>query len=473
MLPDLVLIKVFSFFEIPQRFRLRLVCKRWYALMGHVKQQTLCIYEDSFPIELLSPNQELEVWPGEMVWIDTEKEPEVKINLEARFFRKLAHLYLHHIRRPVHLIAQINRLEFLKELGLVRVSFEGLKLELKHLETLRLKRTFFDYLDLDTPNLSTLVLWKCGWRGLVKVHFPEKVNFLECESVGPNFDLKQFVNLEVLLTRKLAINLADFTKLKEVDLRDEEKQVWEDLKAQKERLGRKDLKIYSFGFQEIFFRVSHPDVPIRISQEYPFAENYALLARPIPFKIILNYRDLLSKFNMIRDGMPKDLFGKLTNILRIYLMPWSSESVSHLDLIRIVKESKCRHLCVHTGLPQEFYNLLPDCFFSDLRITNLSSGSCNLKFDFLPRLTKLSTVILALDAKEMPFGLICEAIEKCKFFSWFCCIAHFDDKSMLNISIRFNYKDKTTKEFKVNNERLENRSMKETIRYLKEIVSNE
>ena len=363
MLPDLVLIKVFSFFEIPQRFRLRLVCKRWYALMDHVKQQTLCFYEDSFPIELLSPNQELEVWPGEMVWIDTEKEPEVKNNLEARFFRKLAHLYLHHIRRPVHLIAQINRLEFLKELGLVRASFQSLKLELKHLETLRLKRTFFDYLDLDTPSLSTLVLWKCGWRGLVKVHFPEKVTFLECESVGPNFDLKQFVNLEVLLTRKLAINLADFTKLKVVDLRDEEKQVWEDLKAQKERLARKDLKIYSFGFQEIFFRVSNPDFSIQIdNKEYSFAENYALLARSTSLKVILDYQYLLSKFNMIRDGIPKDLFGKLTNILRIYLTPRSSQPVNHLDLIQIVKESKCRHLYVHTDLPQEFYDLLPDCF---------------------------------------------------------------------------------------------------------------
>ena len=105
-------------------------------------------------------------------------------------------------------------------------------------------------------------------------------------------------------------------------------------------------------------------------------------------------------------------------------------------------------------------------------MSNVSSGLSNLKFDFLPKLARLSTVYLVLYSKEMPFGLICEAIEKCKFFSWFGCIAYFDEKSMLNISIRFNYKDKTTKEFKVNNERWENRSMKETIQYLKGIASD-
>ena len=472
-MPDLVLLKLFSFLGTVPRFRARLVCKRWRFLVDQVKQTNLCLYGSSFPRENeLSPNRQFEVLPSEMVWINTNDGNETNFNLETTFFRRLERLFLYCTGRPASLIFRINRLERLKELGIMYICiidisniFACLKLELKNLEILSIKRTYFNNLELNTPQLSTLVLCEgCGDRR-VKVLFPEKVTFLQCEDFP--IDLKQFVNLEILLTRKVAVNLGDHPKLKVLDLRDQERGLWENLREQAS--GRKDLTICSFGFRNIFFPHLTSE-PVRMFESF-LSEHYRLLELPISFGIELDYDELLSSFG---GRIPKSLFNKLTNIHVIQVKHTQRKPENYLDLIRLLKESKCYILTLGSEMPQTFYDLLPDCYLKILSISHyfyqLNPPPNNLKLDFLPKLTRLCSLKLNLNLEKLPFDLICETIQRCKFLENFNLTNKLFDKQKLEVEIAFesDFKSNKTKMFKVNGETLQNTTKEEVVRYLKE-----
>ena len=465
-LPDLVLLQVFRLFGITQRFRLRLVCKRWRFLVDQVKQSNLCLYEQDFPRKNeLSPNRELEVQPDEMVWINTENKA---ILILETTFRKLERLFLFRIENLDNLIFQIDRLDRLKELC---IDFPGsllnLKLELKNLEVLSIRETDVYYLELNTPNLSTLVLWSGFGRRQVNVLFPEKVTFLECDDFP--IDLKQFVNLETLFARKLAVNLVDHPKLKVLDLRDEEEELWKNLRQQAS--ARKDLTIYSFGFKNIFCPnlTSEPVQMFGNFENFVF-EHHELLELPIPFKIDLNYHKFLSAFG---SKIPKSLFQKLINIRAIQVE--SYQSVNHLDLISLLKESKCFFLSVPSDLnvlPQTFYDSLPGCFLEHLAISDRMilpwDEPNDLKFDFLPKLTRLQVLSLDLRREELPLDSIGETIQSCRYLNRFNLTNDLFDKQKLKVEIGFT--PKRTKTFKVNDETLQNTTKEEAIRYLRENV---
>ena len=456
-MPDLVLLKIFGFFGISQRFRLRLVCKRWRFLVDQVKQRNLCFYGFNFPRENdLSPNRELEVQSDEMVW--TEKE--VNFNFETTFFRKLERLFLCHIERPVNWIFQINQLECLKELtiaGIFLESIETLKLELKNLEVLSLRESYFYSLELNTPHLSTLVLWKT--RRKVKVLFPEKVTFLECEDFI--IDLKPFVNLETLLVRKLKVNLADHPKLKVIDLRDQEKELWENLRAQ--AWGRKDLTVYSFGFRNIFCPRSTSE-PVRIDESF-ISKNYGELERPITFGMHFDYDTLLSVFG---GSIPKNLFKKLINVIVINAWSIQEQSMNHLQLLRLLKESKCERLTVHNELPQFFYDSLPDCFLDGLNIAHLGQNNNNFKLDFLAKMTRLRSLRLDLDAQQLSFSSIYKIIQNCRFLCTFNLTNRVANKLRFEMNLDFNWVTKKIETFEVNGEQLQIITREEIIRYFKE-----
>ena len=467
-LPDLVLLKVFSFFGISQRLRLRLVCKRWCFLVDQARQSTLCLYEICYPMENdLSPNRELEVWPDEMVWIETEREEntneenELDINLEATFLRKLERLFLYRLLKPDNLISQANRLDRLKELSIcVRVYFERLKLEPKNLEVLSIRETGVDYLELNTPRLSTLVLWKGYGRRQVKVLFPDKVTFLECEEF--TIDLKEFTNLETLLIRKQAVNLDDHPKLKVFDLRDHEKELWENLREQAS--ARKDLTIYSFGFRNLFCPRSD-DRPVKIHESF-LSEHYALLERRIPFEMDLDYNWSLLAFG---GSITKSLL-QLINITNINVWSPEEQPVNHLHLISLLKESKCDSLSIHTELPPEFFKLLPDCMLSSLHI-NVRYQPDSLELDFIPKLTNLRYLILTLNrnAQELPFDSFCDIIQNCRLLSRFFLKNRLADKTIFDMELAFkDFKHKTIQKFKVNGKKIQMTTKEEIIRYLKE-----
>ena len=347
-LPDLALLKVFSFFGNGEKIRrLMLVCKRWHSLLQADLQQ-LCIYDRRPPYRLFW-NVFCEKEVDDQFIVRTKK-------LNEKFaikFGNLKRLFLFKVTSSRLFLSSLNEgsLDQLVELRVVGcfqneggLDYLAPKLQSK-INLPSLKKLCSNYgpypSELNTPNLESIAGPFDG-----EVDFPEKIKSILCTI----FETKQiFSNLEHLVCRKISsiFRLKEMPKLKRVELLPREAsdfEMIESLRMQRDRLQRGELLIWVSGFKENFtpdlidcfwkrfYEDSQFDSPLDSFDHFDYNEPLSVF----PWQVVLSTPHLTRKFPNL-EGIPENFFNVFIHIHKLQIF---GVQVDGENLIRFIKKAK-------------------------------------------------------------------------------------------------------------------------------------
>ena len=284
--PDLVLSRIFFYLnlDITDKFRLRLVCKRWKELIDWQisAKRSLCVYDESYCyFNELKCYPYKDRWPsnGQLISHSDVLTQTLFENLVGHFWR-IQRLALHRTRKetfgnqevlPKLLELLSSRLVelslfvtgLLEEDGPVRLE----RLSFPVLKTLRILEQFSEPLQIVAPELEKLIIEH--WASIRTITFernppivlshPEKLKHLECQMVD-QLTGKYFPSLKHLTVRHMnqpRFDLSDYRKLKRLDLwipycLYQPEEVFENFLQQKQNLRMDELTITHFGFKKCF-----------------------------------------------------------------------------------------------------------------------------------------------------------------------------------------------------------------------------
>lgn len=253
--PDLVLEELFSFFSFKEKFKLKLVCKKWMILIERQSSSRLAVIDDVYFFrENWSFNgkriQEKEII-GTNFFIKCLRNNYFG-SLKALYFYKVFN-ECYYIKNKDILVPLIEKLETFSLCdsfsGFHRV-FQGSNF--KNLRTLCMKDSFTGKMFITAPNLEELTYWNTYDFMKVGLSNPEKIKFLECTKFNKSFQLNKFLNLEHLICQQVDKDfaLSNYPKLKKLNLypSEEELDFANYIIRQKKALGFKNLKISISGF---------------------------------------------------------------------------------------------------------------------------------------------------------------------------------------------------------------------------------
>ena len=284
-LPDLVLSRIFFHLnlDVTDKFRLRLVSKRWKELIDlqiGIKR-SLCVYDESY-----SDFDELKCYPHKDRWPSNGQViHQSDVLTQTLFEKRLGHFWsiqrlaLHRTRKETfggHEV--LPKLLDLLSSGLVELSFfaTGLIIEdgpvklerisFSALKTLSVREGFTKPFQIVAPELEKLILEHWSEYEIefernppIVLSHPEKLKHLEWEVVD-RFTPKYLPNLEHLTVRCLEdppFDLSDYRKLRRLDLCIthyvwEPVAVFENFLQQKQNLRMNELTITHYGFKKCF-----------------------------------------------------------------------------------------------------------------------------------------------------------------------------------------------------------------------------
>ena len=283
-LPDLVLLKVFSFLNIQERFRtLRLVCRSWKQLIEYQTktQKSAIVYDRSRPFHRR--------WPDDRALSSAETMDQslFQFCLANDHYKRIKKLYLYRVSgaslESAGLMTQLTQCMFqLEVLSIDRshlafyasmrderneykiISLHGLTFP--HLRALSVKQGFDGKVRITAPLLEKLAVCNFAPNQLfladtlmLDLSHPERLRYLQCDFIK-NEEIQKFTNLEHLFAQyvKRDFNLSHCPKLKRLDLclraaifsNQPENFLLdsiEDLLQQKKELKLNHLKITNFG----------------------------------------------------------------------------------------------------------------------------------------------------------------------------------------------------------------------------------
>ena len=341
-LPDLVLSRIFSHLnlDITDKFRLRLVCKRWKEFIDLQigAKRSLCVYDEcAYWVDELNCYPYKDRWPsnGELI---SHSDVLTQTLFENRLghFWGIQRLALHRTRKETFGDQKVlpKLLELLSS-GLVELTLfaTGLvkedgpvklkRLSFPVLKSLSVKDEFTEPLQIVAPELEKLIIEHCAKYETrfernppVVLSNPEKLKHLECPMVD-QFTPKYLPNLEHLTVRcmeQLPFDISDYHKLKRLDLwisifHSEPEPMFENFLQQKRNLRMKELTITHFGFKKCF----------------------AIQAGPGSFPEFANMLYLDDRTAAIIENLAEFIDAYLDQRFGIFLCPVDLDHLSHLD----------------------------------------------------------------------------------------------------------------------------------------------
>ena len=283
-LPDLVLLKVFSFLNIEERFQtLRLVCRSWKQLVEYqIKvQKSAIVYNRHRPFHRR--------WPDDRALSSAETMDQsfFQFCLANDHYKQIKKLYLYRISGTSlesaglmttltqcmlqlqvlsidrsHLASYASAFEE-KPFEREEISLHGLAFP--NLRTLSVKQTFYEKVRITAPLLEKLIVWDFGVNEFLEednlmlvLSHPERLRYLQCDFIT-NEEIQKFTNLDALFVKYLKrdFNLSHCPKLRRLDLclrivllRNRPDFVLDSIEGlleQKKQLHRDHLKITNFG----------------------------------------------------------------------------------------------------------------------------------------------------------------------------------------------------------------------------------
>ena len=341
-LPALVLKTVFDFISIPEKFRMRLVCKTWRFVVDNLySQQNVCIYSTSYPYNRRWCFSDQPVLEEEMLYRKLKPEPDPNFHLSRPFFRGLRKLFIHRVGPQIDFfLAEVGQLTSLKELKIDEYHMKTRKLSSSSLERLSLYVQRFERLELETPNLNSFCdlssrdqpFRRREETRTVEFRFPLRVKHLVCCDFIESYS--QLQNLETLTCLEFPLNfqLDEFKSLIKLEIlprNERELQVVRDLQSERVRLGRDHLQMIVSGFQEQLVICKDFCGKFELSSAYlqQVLLNPSKLVAPISRKSIIDAFTLLQWVDLIPNFFEKFRIdcitlhreGRLTEVDQCYL----------------------------------------------------------------------------------------------------------------------------------------------------------
>lgn len=447
LLPDLVLYRVFSFFDLVEKNQLERVCKRWLFLLR----------ENVETLELKSLGNPFNRYSKKRSLADNSRFA----NGQPGRIKKLYVFGSHNIVELFLELAHLNQLEILKieSCGYEYEFEENLTIDLPNLCFLSIKNCFLVYSDLLSPcfarffhkqsrypfckircpNLVYCVLPSFDADALVQVDSFEKIRYIKCDCFDANI-AKRAVNLETLVCKRLELpfRLNELPKLKEIALfpfvlsakrrravkklcgKFNFEMALKSLRKQRTALFRTDLKVLVNGFEESIDKFFHLNKEgwheNRKSVEEGFhvcftkknaesiARNYDKIVRPLPFRTKVNYTNLISVFN---GQIPANFFEKFPQIKSVSVSEQADNASDLLDFLQ-----KCRNLkrlkLANSRYDQQFY--LDLLRFQSLWHLIVKELSGQIDFSFILKLENLINFEMRSD--RMPVETAYEFLKK-------------------------------------------------------------
>ena len=241
-LPDLVLLEVFSFLSVEERFgTLRLVCRKWKQVVEFQIQKDMVVYEDEIPFKNRWPSNNRQV-----DLLDTVTKPFFNFYLIRNRYKAIKRLFFHRINwngfpqkglMPILLecMCQLEELSIDQSenfcLDWVLGGDESKNREvvlngliLPNLRVLSVKQYFCKKTAIIVPRLRKLVVWDFFYTQnresglMISVSHPERLSSLQCQQIDNETGI--FSNLEQLAAEhvKRDFELSHHPKLKRLDL---------------------------------------------------------------------------------------------------------------------------------------------------------------------------------------------------------------------------------------------------------------
>lgn len=291
-IPDLILLEMFSFLKIQERFHtLRQVCRRWKQLVEYqLETQTRAIvYDQERPFHRRWPSENRKLSSLEIV-----NQPFFNFCLANGHFKRLKKLYLYLVSGPsfesVGLMAKLIKcMCHLEELSIDRSNLglftwepnQNINLQgftFKNLKTLSVKQRLNEKVSINAPRLERLTVWglyqdypdSVSDLMIVPSH-PERLKYLECDFISG--ETQKFPNLVQLWAQHVRsdFSLSHYPKLRQLNLclnesiphrRQNFLLSIESLLQQRKQLKLDHLEITNFG-------VRNKELTHLIESEYP------------------------------------------------------------------------------------------------------------------------------------------------------------------------------------------------------------
>ena len=444
-LPALVLKIVFDFISIPEKLRMRLVCKAWRFVVDNLcSQPNVCLYSIYNPYNRRWCFSDQPVLEGEMFYRKFNPELDPNFHLGRPFFRGIRKLFIYWIGPQIDtFLAEVGQLTSLKELKIDEYHMKTRKLSSSSLERLSLHVQYFERLELETPNLNSLCDRSLRSRPIrtreeqrtVEFRFPLTVKHLVCWKFDENYS--QLQNLETLTCLEFPLNfqLDEFKSLIKLEIlprNERELQVVRDLQSERVRLGRDHLQMIVSGFQEQLVICKDFCGKFELSSAYlqQVLLNPSKLVAPISRKSIIDAFTLLQWVDLIPNFFEKFRIdcitlhreGRLTEVDQCYLA-------------KLIRRSRPKSLSIYSlnGLKREFYQKFSLC--ESIKILNMTPSSEPIDYNQLLNLRNLEVLRLLHSPERVPLDFISKLFVQLKFLYEFDFQSNLDRrKSRITIS---------------------------------------
>lgn len=487
-LPDLALLKVFSFFEVDELLLIRLVCKKWNLFFEQcLLSKSLFVYEHRYPSAIRWPTTNRPIRSNEalnlMKVISNVKRrfPAIQnvpwtapMNGQNLMFRSIECLFVYR---------SANELFFLNQLYLLKQQLKVLHicnspercapyLDLPYLEIFKFVGKV-DPWTLIAPNLQSLIYWQLDYQGFLPFTIPHtfKINFVETLHFDEKYlafkSLKSLTCLHIgAIPDTLLSELPHLKKLNLFPTEAGHRRIIENLKAKRSKLNRDDLRILVSGHSNedlpFMFKMAatlryYEEVLFCRDQVAELVSNFDRLIEPIAWNIRIHYNLLeTSLFRLPGNYIMADFFVKFSNIKEILIDSGASQRLvlqflTGCRTFELLRLNNC-------GFTQQFHDYLPK--LDSISILIIAERSKDIDFGFLANFSSLN--FLSIKYRGLPIDLISQTYQNNTIdayhrgFSFF----YFDFYSLnsdLKISIRSSHKNFITS-FKINAKAYETKS---------------
>lgn len=476
-LPAVALAKIFNFFSVTEKLKMKLICKTWkFVIETYNLPQSLCLYSLDYPSNEHWCSSGQRVAENEMFYLKFDFECSRGFSFKLDFLQNLQSLYLFDVFEKVdQFLEEVNQLTRLKVLMIDKYEIKSKILSSFSLENLYLKCRDFSGIELaaqrfniqlddfpklkiklDTPNLTTLSLWidRSGRAAnddeQFEFGFPLKIKHLRCFKFNSN--LSQLKNLETLCCQEIILDdfkLQDFKSLVKLEVypdNEEKLELIKRIKVERDKLNReglhRPLQLVVSGFNDQLVSCEkkgrYESDPTMLTPAYleQIEKNRSefigpfLLAAAIEIGPLLRYADKIPEFF--------EHFPKIHSIEEYdYLNPTPVEfevrdEAFQSRLIDVIKKSNTQGVTIHRmNLAQKFY-------FQLARIESIKSLSIrnyNIKnFDYNCFLQFKALTILFAGFSTVSIEFLCKMFKQLNFLGCF----HFGtSRSEFHIHMEF------------------------------------
>lgn len=476
-LPVLVLREILRYFSLSERIRFRRISKAWKFAVGTIEpQRDLCVYTYEYPYPVKWPFSNEEVACEQMLYCDYDHyNPQKFIAFKCKlvpFLQELKRIFLYNVHRP-H--ALLEHLSLFTKLEVLAVQAEE-PYEMRKLQTIRstslekISLTFKVaskvYLELDTPNLSSLILWGDKARTLAEDHvpsvrfrYPLKLKHLECITFDRTYEPCK--NLETIVCQlwhtfeqlwaeidDQSFGLKGFESLKMINIFPADRSDPEvRLRAERDRLGRENLKIYAHGSDRIriYYDACSYYKPLPGCLRM-LTKNRSEFIGSCPWEMEFDFAAL---YRFFRCSL-RDLHAIFRRIVKITIGPKSkSVEFEASNVINFLKEINPSELVVGYSFKREFYEQLP--MIQSIKELQLDEPFGEIDYASVLKLKNLLRI--QIFAATLPIEFVWKCFKRLKYFQALrifldigtvrniCHLKHLKESSSYSLHLGFSLKD--------------------------------